>query len=134
MKTIFSAFLFLLFVPGWVIAQQCDTTVIEADTAQFRALVNEHAGILLDVRTPEEVKTGQIADATNIDIRSSDFEQRIAELDTSATYYVYCESGRRSMTAAEYMLKQGFCRVIVLDYGLQVWRAAGYPLVIPGEK
>jgi rhodanese-related sulfurtransferase len=111
--------------------QQCDTTVIRADTAAFRAMLEKRNGIVIDVRRPEEWKTGYIKGAINIDYVAKDFEQRIAKLDKNKTYYVYCEVGGRSAQAAAYMKSQGFCKVVVLERGLKQWKEAGYPVVIP---
>lgn len=132
MKHYFSLLLFFVIPATGLHAQQpCDTVVVKADTAAFRAMVEQHDGVVLDVRTAEEWKTGYIRGAINIDYRSKDFEKRIAKLDKSKTYYVYCEVGGRSAQAATYMKSQGFCRVVVLDRGLKQWKEAGYPVVVP---
>ena len=51
---------------------------------------------ILDVRTPEEFATGHLRGATNVDLAASDFGERIAALDETATYVVYCASGNRA--------------------------------------
>ncbi len=130
-RAIFLALLFVSLGAGLHAQQPCDTAFVKADTATFRAMLKQHDGILVDVRTPEEWKTGYIKGAVNIDYRAKDFEQRIAKLDTNKTYYVYCEVGGRSAQAAMYMKSKGFCKVVVLDRGLKQWKDAGYPVVVP---
>lgn len=64
--------------------------------------------VLLDVRTPMEVRAGALPKAINIDIMSSNFTKQIAALDKSKTYLVYCRSGNRSAQACKIMYKMGF--------------------------
>lgn len=88
------------------------------DVATFQSKLKESStAVLLDVRTPEEFATGNIAGAINIDFKASDFEQKIAELDKSKTYFVYCLSGIRSGKAADRMSELGFTSLYTLDGG-----------------
>ena len=57
------------------------------------------------------------------------FDGDIAKLDKSKTYAVYCHSGRRSGIAVGKMADAGFTKLFNLDGGIQVWQAAGLPLV-----
>ena len=67
--------------------------------------------LLLDVRTPEEYRTGHIPTAVNIDYRQ--LEARAAELpaDRNLPVVVYCRSGRRSAVAARTLADLGFTNV-----------------------
>lgn len=85
--------------------------------------------VLLDVRTPEEVKDGYIDGAVNIDFKADDFETRISELDKSKTYYLYCASGVRSGKAATVMLDQGFNTVYSLNGGFNEWKKKKLPYI-----
>lgn len=123
-----------LLVATSTLSAQCDTLPVVADTCEFKTLLNRHDGILIDVRTAQEWQTGYIEGAVNIDFRSADFNARIARLDTAKTYYVYCEVGGRARMAAEYMISQGFCRVVVLQGGIRKWIVAGYPVITPEIK
>lgn len=84
--------------------------------------------VLLDVRTPDEVKEASIPGALNIDYKSDDFESRVSELDKSKTYYVYCEAGVRSAKAGKIMLQQGFKSVYSLKGGIRAWEEKKLPL------
>lgn len=55
---------------------------------------------LIDVRTPGEYASGHIEDATNIPM------QEVPAL-TEGKYLVYCRSGARSGSAAEYLKSKG---------------------------
>lgn len=70
---------------------------------------------LIDARTPEEFAQGHVSGATNIDVTSGDFVQRVQQLDKNRAYGVYCQSGRRSSTAADYMKALGFADVTDLS-------------------
>ncbi len=92
-------------------------TAIMADTVQ-----------LVDVRTPEEYAEGHIAYAVNIDVQSPQFKSEAkAKLDTSKLTYVYCRSGKRSMMAAQTLVKAGY-KVVNLKGGIMEWEEAGKPV------
>jgi phage shock protein E len=106
-----------------------DTGAVQAvDTEEFAAVVDSGAAVI-DVRTPEEFAAGHIEGAVNIDVNGPDFDQRIAELDTSQTYAVYCRSGNRSAVATQLMAQQGFTSLYDLSGGIVAWEDAGLPVV-----
>ena len=82
---------------------------------------------VIDVRTPGEYAAGHLAGAINIDVEASDFSARIASLDKSAPYLVYCHSGRRSAIAAKTMTDAGFTDVAD-GGGMSDLVAAGAPV------
>ncbi len=78
--------------------------------------------IILDVRTDEEVAEGMIEGAIQIDYRSPDFRDKIAELDSSKTYIVYCRSGGRSSATCEILTQElGFENVKNLEGGYSAY-------------
>ncbi|MCS6790943.1 MAG: rhodanese-like domain-containing protein, partial [Bacteroidia bacterium] len=62
--------------------------------------------VILDVRTPDEYKSGHIKGAQNLDFYS-DFEKAIEKLPKDKVYFLHCASGRRSGSATEIMRKKG---------------------------
>lgn len=64
--------------------------------------------VLLDVRTSMEVRSGALPGAVHIDIMSPSFAAKVAALDRSKTYFIYCRSGNRSAQACQIMHRQGF--------------------------
>ena len=66
----------------------------------------------IDVRTPEEFAAGHLRGAVNVDVSEPDFVERIADLDETASYVVYCASGNRAGTAITTLRDQGFEDVI----------------------
>lgn len=72
---------------------------------------------LVDVRTYPEFMGGKIDDAVNIDFMSSDFQQKIAQLDKTKPVYIYCQSGNRSGKASRVMAELGFQQIFDLQGG-----------------
>ena len=71
------------------------------------------------MRTSIEVASGYIPESEYfIDINGANFEQKIAELDTTKTYVIYCRSGARSGRAASYMSQNSFTEVYNLEGGI----------------
>lgn len=97
--------------------------------ADFQEKTQESGVITLDVRTPGEFASGHLMNAINIDVEGMQFDAQIAELDKSATYAVYCRSGRRSQIAVDRMKDAGFSNLFNLNAGVEDWVAAGLPLV-----
>ena len=84
---------------------------------------------LLDVRSVEEYAQGHIANAENIDVQQPDFiDKAQAMLDHTNPVYVYCRSGKRSMLAAQKLVKAGF-KVVNLRDGIMGWENAGKPVL-----
>lgn len=79
---------------------------------------------LIDVRTPEEYAEGHLFGAENIDVKDSNFAQRVESIEGEVA--VYCRSGKRSLMAAEQLASKG-CTVYNLDGGIMAWMKAGKP-------
>jgi phage shock protein E len=92
-----------------------------------KALIDEGL-TLIDVRTPAEFDEARLDGALLIDIASPEFGARLAELDPSQGYVVYCRSGNRSAVAAAQMADMGFVEVYDMG-GIIDWQAAGLPIV-----
>lgn len=83
---------------------------------------------IIDVRTPEEFKTGHIAKAVNFNWNGDKFLSQIAKLDKTKPVFVYCHAGGRSNAAASKMRSIGFKKVYDLSGGLTNWKAASLPV------
>ena len=72
---------------------------------------NETAGaILLDVRTPQEYRTGHIPGSQNVPLQELDKVDAVADnMDT--VLYVYCRSGARSRQAVNMLKQKGYTNV-----------------------
>ena len=99
---------------------------------EFKSKLESIPGaVVVDVRTPEEISTGFLKGAINIDFKDPTFEENIKTLDKSKPYFVYCLSGKRSGSAAEIMEEAGFNEVYTLEDGLQRWKKEGLPTIEP---
>ena len=105
--------------------------VEEVDAVTFKNLLASGNGIVLDVRTPEEVSQGIIADAYVIDIYQSGFEEKLQSLPKDKEVYVYCAVGGRSRQAADILLNNGFSKVYNLSGGIVDWKKNGFEVVKP---
>jgi rhodanese-related sulfurtransferase len=92
----------------------------DLDSKEFAELSQRKGYVLLDVRTPEEYKTGRIGEAVLLDYSSNDFEQKASLLDKDTHYLVYCRSGKRSAAAAHWLSQQGY-QVSNLRGGILSW-------------
>ena len=95
------------------------------DAAAFQKTTQQAGVVTLDVRTPAEFSQGHITGAINIDVDGADFAAEISKLNKSASYAVYCHSGRRSAIATETMRKAQFKSLFNLQNGIQDWLASG---------
>lgn len=100
--------------------------VTPLNPAQFQE--KSGAGIVLDVRTPEEVAAGKIPGAMAIDFYQTDFLTKVGELPKDREIYLYCAVGGRSSQAAEQLIQQGFTKVYHLEGGIRGWQSAGLPI------
>ncbi|HYO86726.1 MAG TPA: rhodanese-like domain-containing protein [Dermatophilaceae bacterium] len=103
--------------------------LVRVTAEEFRAVTARPGVVLLDVRTPQEYADGHLAGAINIDVENPDFSSRVARLERSASYAVYCRSGNRSQLAARIMVQAGLSRIVELDGGVLALQRVGAELV-----
>ena len=90
-------------------------------TQKFNDLLENKDGVLLDVRTSNEVSQGFIEGAINIDYYSKTFKTEIAKLDRSKPIFVYSRSGGRSAKTMSILSDMGFIEVYNLLGGYNGW-------------
>lgn len=113
---------FALILATTAVAQQKETVSAE----EFSKRINDKNITILDVRRPEEFKSGHIKNSMNANWQNlEEFKSRTAKLDKSKPVYVYCLAGVRSEKAADFLLKNGFKKVVGLDGGIEAWNDAG---------
>ena len=109
-------------------ATASDSGPARVGVAEFATVIEQPGTLIIDVRTPEEFADGHIAGAVNIPVQQPDFATRIAALDPTTAYAVYCRSGNRSQPAVAAMEEAGITTIYELDSGTKGWTAAGQPL------
>ena len=81
--------------------------------------------MLVDVRQPEEVKSGHVAGARSIPL--STLANRLDELAKDAAISCICLSGGRSQAACDLLQRQGYTTVTNVQGGMGAWQQAGLP-------
>lgn len=118
----------ILFALGTSVFSQ--SKIEHVDAATFKKYIDEKKGVLIDLRTDDELKNkGMIKGALQIDFLAKDAEEKIAKLDKKKTYLIYCAGGGRSGDCAELMEKQGFSHVVNLEKGIEGWKKSGFETV-----
>lgn len=103
----------------------------DVDTETFKKLMEDKKSIVIDLRTPNEIKTkGKIKNAVEIDFLAMDAEEKIKKLDKKKTYLVYCAGGGRSGDCKDLMVKEGFKNVANLAKGFDDWKKKGFEIEI----
>lgn len=78
--------------------------------------------VLIDVRSASEFNDGHLPEAQNHNILNGAFQRKIAELDKTKTYFLYCRSSSRSGMASKILTKNGFLKVINMAEGIGSWQ------------
>jgi rhodanese-related sulfurtransferase len=114
------------------IVAQAKQAVKTVDLAEFKAMYDKKdAGLLVDVRDPDEFAAGHIPGAVNVSRGTLEFN--IWKLvggpdkpDLNIKMTLYCASGGRCALAAKSLKDLGFTNVTAVSMKLADWRRAGY--------
>lgn len=101
--------------------------------AEFKAMYDiKDAGLLIDVRDPDEFATGHIPGAVNVSRGTLEFKlwkmvggHEKPDLNKKIT--LYCASGGRCALATKSLRDLGFTNATAVDMKLSDWKKAGYP-------
>ena len=98
---------------------------------EVAALMADSDLVIIDVRTAQEWAQGHLPGAVHVD--RGFLEQRIEMLvpNRAAPVLCYCQSGVRSLFAAQALTYLGYDRVHSLTGGVQRWKDDGLTVVIP---
>jgi len=120
-----------LFRPSFLRAEGAVEGYPGLSPSEARETIGKRSGdpdfVLLDVRTQKEFDAERIAGAVIVDYNSPSFRDKIAKLDRSKSYLVYCRTGNRTNGAVKVMRELGFRNVSVLPGGITEWKEAGFP-------
>ncbi|WP_299253465.1 thioredoxin domain-containing protein [uncultured Cytophaga sp.] len=134
MKQIFIGMMVVFFATSLSACSNQQSAAATNDTLklnalQFSNMVKATANpTLLDVRSEEEFNKEHIKNAKNVNWNGSDFKTQVAPLNKKEPVFVYCLSGGRSASAANYLRSEGFEKVYELDGGMLKWNAATLPV------
>ena len=107
--------------------------VLDISTVDFSSKINTNAGIILDVRTIDEINNGHIENASFIDFYDENFKEKAAWINKDLPVYVYCHAGGRSKKAAEILIDLGQKEVYNIVGGYSDWIEKGYKVVNQGK-
>lgn len=82
--------------------------------------------VLIDVREPAEYARGHVPVAINVP--QAELAQRLDEVPRTQPVFVICESGGRSLKAAQFLMQVGYTQVASVEGGTAAWRLADKPL------
>jgi hydroxyacylglutathione hydrolase len=97
-------------------------TSISVDTFA-EALKKINVENILDVRKPGEFAAEHIKDASSFPLDY--INEYMTELDREKTYYLHCQGGYRSMTAASILKSRGFENIIDVKGGFKAIQGSG---------
>ncbi|TWI78598.1 rhodanese-related sulfurtransferase [Treponema putidum] len=116
-----SIFLILLFMGIFSLSCSAKSTenITRMDGSSLEAILNDETErenyLIIDVREDYEYKEGHVPRSINISVQ--EIENRISEISgwKEKNVIVICRSGRRSRTAAEILVKNGFKKIFDAD-------------------
>jgi rhodanese-related sulfurtransferase len=88
--------------------------------------------VLVDCRELGEWNEGHIEQAKFMPL--SDFEEQAKGLEQfkDKAIVMQCRSGKRSMTACQHLLGEGFEKLYNLEGGILAWQEKQFPVVVEG--
>lgn len=102
--------------------------IINLSALEFSKRIKTNDGILLDVRTPGEYARGHIAGSKMINLQDPQIQKVLLALPKNKPLYLYCYSGARSMSVANFLSQNGFSNIINMQRGLIDWSSCGFIL------
>lgn len=119
----------ILSQPFIALSQQ----VNQVSSPRFFEIIQNQDGILLDVRTEQEFQSGHIENSGQMNFYARDFAQQLLQLPKDRPIYLYCNTGRRSNIAAQFLIRNGYTQVYNLQRGIVEWNHAGLPVTVPSH-
>ena len=112
----------------WPLVNRRFSPVKDVTSAETKQLINRRNAVLLDVREPKDFEGGRLPGALHIPL--SQLAGRTSELAkmVSKPIVAYCESGRKSPSAAGALTKAGFQEIYSLQGGILAWKKDGLPV------
>jgi len=102
----------------------------QVNSLQFRELIKNDTGALLDVRTSSEFQNGHISNSGQLNFYAFNFKNKLLLLPKNQPIYLYCNTGYRSEKAARYLIANGYKNVYNLEHGIMDWELKNLPVVV----
>jgi rhodanese-related sulfurtransferase len=104
---------------------------IDSETLHQR-LTDGDAVRLLDIRSPAELAQGIILGSDPMPMHL--IPLRLSELPREQEVVLYCRSGARSYHACNFLVQQGYTRVVNLRGGIMAWARHGFEIAPPAGR
>ena len=99
-------------------------SIPEIDVQTARTLLDDGAGVFVDVRDPRSYAAGHIPGATHLTERTvADF---LESTDKNLRVVVYCYHGHSSLSATAWLMERGFSQAASMAGGFGAWQMT-YP-------
>ena len=108
--------------------------VLDISAVDFSSKIITNPGIILDVRTVNEINNGHIENASFIDFYDENFNEKAAWINKDLPVYVYCHAGGRSKKAAEILIDLGQKEVYNITGGYSEWKDNGFKVINQGKE
>jgi rhodanese-related sulfurtransferase len=95
----------------------------------IQKMLRERSIVLIDVREPQEHVAERIDGALLFPLSS--FDPAALPSPEGREVVFHCGSGKRSAMAVAQCLKRGFVHTAHMAGGIQAWKAARLPIIIP---
>jgi len=123
-------------LPGWEKAgyplvstkKLPDVEVKKISTEELATLLFSEDVILLDINLDEDAHKFHIESAKRKHIPLDELNVNLQQLPKDKKIAVMCLKGKRSATAAKYLIGQGYNDVVVVEGGIQKWVLEGKPV------
>ena len=123
-------------LPGWEKAgyplestnKLPEVEVKKISTEKLSQLLATEDVILLDINLDEDANKFHVNHAKRIHIPLNNLNVSLPSLPKDKKIAVMCLKGKRSETAARYLIGKGYMRVFVVEGGLQQWVLDGRPV------
>lgn len=116
--------LYLLFAAP---IKQAMYGIASIPVARAIQMVNRDAGVIVDVREPDEYKQGHIPRAINVPLSALPTRLKDIEKYKQKPVILCCASGQRSARSALVLRKHGFNSVHNLAGGISAWKNENLP-------
>jgi rhodanese-related sulfurtransferase len=99
------------------------TIALSLSTKEWEEQMRKTPGTIIDIRTPDEWKTGYIEGAQFANIFDEDFLYQVNEIQENKNdaIFVYCRSGNRSKHAIAQLQENGYTQIYELNSGIIDW-------------
>jgi len=106
------------------------STVVSLNTKEWHDKIQEYPGTIIDIRTPDEWRSGYIENAEFANMFDQDFIYQVNNIkgNKNEPIYIYCRSGNRSKEAMRVLSENGYTHVYELNKGILDWQKEGYSI------